>query len=105
METEISQPHNQVRLVVKIEGVESIYWVRKGLGMEAVALKFKLPLEFDCRKADCGICIFSCNQDGLSPANEREREYLSALKALPNERLACQSRVFADTDIEIRTDW
>jgi hypothetical protein len=26
---------------VKIEGVESIYWVRKGLGMEAVALKFK----------------------------------------------------------------
>lgn len=105
METEVSESKKLVSLTVKIGDNETTYQVRRGLGMEAISLKLKLPLEFDCRNADCGICIFTCHKDGLSHLEDQEKEYLNALKALPNERLGCQTRIFDDTEIEIQTDW
>ncbi len=105
METKIDPAQERVKLNVVIAGVTKTYEVRRGLGLEAISLKYKLPLEFDCRKADCGICSFTCLKNGLSPKSPKEEEYLLALKAMPNERLGCQVRVFGDSDIELSTDW
>ena len=69
---------------------------RKGLSLQAIALKEKLAIEFDCRNADCGICILTVTggADNLSPQTDRERDFLKAMHADPDERLACQCRVF-----------
>ena len=79
------------------------YRVRKGLGFQALSLREKTPLEYDCRNADCGICIFRVRngQENLSSATESETEFLKAMRADPDERLACQCRVMGDVDIEI----
>ncbi len=37
----------------------------------------------------------------VSPAGEKERGLLSLLNARDDERLACQARVFAPTEVEI----
>ena len=82
---------------------EYVYYVRKGLGFQAICTKHNTPIEFDCREADCGICIFKViNGDvNLSPQTLREKDFLKAMKASSNERLACQSRIFGDLEIEI----
>ncbi len=105
METKIDPAQKRVKLTVLVDGVSRTFEVRPGLGLEAISLRHKLPLEFDCRKADCGICSFICHKDGLSPKSPKEQEYLLALAAKPRERLGCQVRVFDDSEIELTTDW
>lgn len=105
METKIDPSQKRVKLTVRVDGIAQTFEVRPGLGLEAISLKHNLPLEFDCRKADCGICSFVCHGDGLSPKSSKEEEYLLALAAQSNERLACQTRIFSDSEIEIATDW
>ena len=77
--------------------------VRRGLGFEAICARHQLPLEFDCRKADCGICIFRVldKLESLSDKTPAEADFLKAMHAEPHERLACQTRVFGDVAIEI----
>lgn len=79
--------------------------LRRGLGLQALAVHCP-ALEFDCRKADCGICIVKVLQgaDSLSPAKAREADFLKAMRADPDERLACQCRVFGDLALAIEGD-
>jgi len=54
-------------------------------------------------KAECGTCrirLLSGNQ-GVNPIEKREKERLIAVKAKPDERLACQTYCYKDISIEI----
>ena len=79
------------------------YPLRKGLRLDALNARHKTALEFDCRKADCGICLFSVTKgmNNLSEKTFSEKDYLKALDAEPNERLACQCRATGDVALEI----
>ena len=80
--------------------------VRKGLGFQAVDPKLKSPIEYDCRKADCGICIMRVlkGAEHLSPPTAPEKDFLKAMHADPEERLACQTNIFGDCDVDVELD-
>ena len=71
---------------------------RYGLSLMAMAMKGSMPIEFDCKKADCGICILrvKAGHENLSPKTNSETDFLQAMQAEKDERLACQCRVFGD---------
>lgn len=79
--------------------------LRAGLGLMALGRKTEL-IEYDCKEADCGICLFRVisGQENLSPPTTREADFLRAMRCDPNERLACQCRVFGDVQIRIEGD-
>jgi len=92
----------KVSVIVQHKGQVSTIPIRKGLGLQV--LEYQCPaLEFDCRKADCGICIIRVlkGNETLSPPTAREADFLRAMHADPDERLACQCRVFADVEFRI----
>lgn len=81
--------------------------MRRGLGWQALCARHTdTPLEFGCRNADCGTCIFRVVQgeENLSPRNEREKDFLQAMRADPDERLACQTRIMGDVEIYLDAD-
>jgi ferredoxin len=67
-----------MKILIRKKGDFKEFTVRQGLGLQAVCAKEETGIEFDCRAADCGICV----------------------KADDDERLACQVRVFGDAVIE-----
>ena len=77
--------------------------IRSGLGFQALAAFKKTPIEFDCRQADCGICIVKVlkGMDQLSLPVEREADFLKAMRADQDERLACQCRIFGDVTVRV----
>ena len=82
---------------------------RAGLGLEALALRYPeiFSVEFDCRQADCGICLIRATGAAacLSPLTTPEREFLEAMGFAPSqggqERLAFQARVLSDGEITL----
>jgi ferredoxin len=94
---------DKCQVTIVRRGETHIYWVRKGLGFQALHTKEKTPLEFDCREADCGICIFKVieGEENLSEKTFREKDFLQAMHADPRERLACQTRIMGDVTIEL----
>jgi len=91
------------RIHIHEQGQEKIYELRKGLGLQALSAGKASPLEFDCRKADCGICIMRvrAGMENLSEKTQAESDFLRAMRAQDDERLACQCRVFGDIEIEV----
>lgn len=91
------------RVRVKKKGVSKEYSLRKGLGFQALSAKEETEIEYDCRKADCGICIMRVlsGSENLSPATGEEADFLRAMHADPNERLACQCRILGDVEVVI----
>lgn len=79
------------------------YELRQGLGFQALAAQQQIPIEFDCREADCGICIIRvrAGAEHLSPKTGEEADFLKAMHAEPDERLACQCRVLGDVTVEV----
>ena len=79
------------------------YELRKGLRLDALNASSESPLEFSCRKADCGICIFTVlkGEENLSLPGEKEKNYLAAMRSESNERLACQCRLWGDIEIQV----
>ena len=79
------------------------YTTRKGFGFQAFCAKNKTPIEFDCRDADCGICSIRVlkGAENLSEKEFKERDFLKAMLADSDERLACQCRIFGDLIIEL----
>ena len=82
--------------------------LRKGFGFQAMtsdksAGQPKSPIEFDCRRADCGICIvrIEVGSENLSVPTKAEKDFLQAMHADPEERLACQVRIFGDVTIKV----
>ncbi|MGE0172571.1 MAG: 2Fe-2S iron-sulfur cluster-binding protein [Oligoflexales bacterium] len=95
----------EVCVTIIHRGKKTTRLVRKGLGFQALHSKSPTPLEFDCREADCGICIFKVLEGGenLSSMTERERDFLQAMRADPSERLGCQTRIFGPCTIEVES--
>lgn len=85
------------------KGSEQRLSVRQGSGFQAVAVRCQTPLEFDCREADCGICIFRvvAGMENLNPPKLKERDFLKAMRADPSERLACQTQILGNVTIEL----
>lgn len=92
-----------IRVVIKRKDQIKELKVRSGLGLQAICAKSDTGIEFDCRAADCGICAIRVisGAENLSPTTVAEADFLQAMKADGDERLACQVRVFGDTQIEI----
>jgi ferredoxin len=84
-------------------GASQSYRIRKGLGFQALCAREATPIEFDCREADCGICIVRIVRglEFLSAKTEAERDFLAAMRAEPDERLACQARITGDVWIQV----
>lgn len=78
------------------------YSLRKGLGLQALT-RITDSIEYDCRAADCGICIVTVldGMEQLSPPTPAEADFLKAMHAEENERLACQCRCFGDVKLKI----
>lgn len=76
--------------------------IRKGMGFQAFTEPQGWPIEYDCRKADCGICIIKVKSgsNSLSKKTLPEKDFLEAMHADDDERLACQCRIFGDVEIE-----
>lgn len=89
-----------VTLLHKGEGQS--FSLRKGLGLQALSKQTDI-IEFDCREADCGICIcrVKSGAEHLSAKTQREDDFLRAMRADTDERLACQCRAFGDVTLEV----
>lgn len=79
--------------------------IRTGLGLMALQKKTEL-IEYDCKEADCGICLVRVLKgiDNLSPITKREDDFLRAMRCDSEERLACQARVFGDVSLRVEGD-
>ncbi|MCX6125828.1 MAG: 2Fe-2S iron-sulfur cluster-binding protein [Proteobacteria bacterium] len=100
--SEISLSRQCLLKVVGKDEVSNFYKLRRGAGLSALIAQ-KSSIEFDCLKADCGICIIKIveGSENLSELLIAERDFLTAMKAEPDERLACQCRVNGDVTIKI----
>lgn len=80
---------------------------RSGMGLQGVGAKHQTAIEYDCRRADCGICIVTVEEglQNLSEPTIAERDFLKAMRADANERLACQCRVFGDVQLFVEDEW
>ncbi len=89
---------SEVQVIIESKGDRRCYRLRRGLGLQALHAQQTTPLEFDCRKADCGICIVRvrAGQENLSPPTADEADFLRAMHADADERLACQIRLHGD---------
>ena len=79
--------------------------LRTGLGLLALQRKTEL-IEYDCKEADCGICLVRVLSgiDNLSPVTKKEDDFLKAMRCDPDERLACQARVFGEVSLRVEGD-
>lgn len=82
---------------------EESFSLRNGLRLDALNAKYKTSLEFSCRKANCGICLFKVleGHGNLSKIETKEETFLQAMKVSKDERLACQCRVYGPIKIEV----
>lgn len=90
-------------VTIKFKDTVERHTLRKGFGLQALCARVKTPIEFDCRKSDCGICIVhvTAGAENVSEKTEAERDFLRAMHAEPDERLSCQCRVLGDVEIEV----
>lgn len=58
---------------------------------------------FGCRDGACGACMVRVlsGAQNLSPMKDDEKDFLETMAAEPNERLACQCKVFGDVTLEV----
>jgi ferredoxin len=90
------------KVTILHKNVTESHEIRHGLGLQAIE-KHCACLEYDCRKADCGICVIRIKEGGenLSAIGKAEADFLKAMHAAPDERLACQCRVFGPISFEV----
>ena len=88
-------------VVIRYKGQEQHLTIRRGLGFQALCGGHQTPIEFDCRAADCGICIIHVTKgmEHLNPAVGEELDFLKAMHADADERLACQCRIMGDVEL------
>ncbi len=90
-----------VAVTIRHKEEECVHKLRRGLGLQALAAAASTPIEFDCRAADCGICVVrvQAHPEHLSPPTTAEADFLKAMRADFDERLACQCRVLGDVTL------
>lgn len=74
-----------------------------GTRLQDIADAAGADLTFACRSGSCGTCRVrvSAGLDHCSPAGPEERDFLDALKAPADHRLACQVAVHGDVTLEV----
>lgn len=94
---------NKVPLTIHSGDTKLELPVRPGLGFLAVCLKHATPIEFDCKEADCGICLIEVESglENLTPPTVAEADFLKAMHADPHERLACQCRIMGPVTVQV----
>lgn len=101
MNKETAKESAKAQVTIKSSRGQATYVVRRGVGFQALCAQQQTVIEFDCREADCGICIFKVVQhpEHLSTQTGMEEDFLKAMRADPDERLACQCRIMGDVTI------
>ncbi len=58
---------------------------------------------FGCRDGACGACMVKIisGADKISPMQDNEKDFLETMAARPDERLACQCKVYGDVSLEV----
>ncbi|MEY4630896.1 MAG: hypothetical protein RIQ81_1016 [Pseudomonadota bacterium] len=58
---------------------------------------------FGCRDGACGACMVKVisGAEKLSPMQDNEKDFLETMAARPDERLACQCKVYGDVTLEV----
>ena len=89
------------KLVIHRNGQSQTLVARRGLGFQAICARHETGIEFSCRASDCGICAIkvASGRDCLSPKTVAEADFLRAMSADDDERLACQARVMGNVEI------
>ncbi len=74
----------------------------EGTPLQEIADRAGADLTFGCRNGACGTCRVRVARglENASPPGAEERDFLAALEAPADHRLACQVRVLGDLDIE-----
>lgn len=90
-------------VIIESQGEAKSYRIRAGLGFQALCAREKTAIEFDCREADCGICIVKviAGLEHLNDKTDAERDFLAAMRADADERLACQVRILGDVRVQV----
>ena len=74
----------------------------QGTPLQEIADHGGADLTFGCRTGSCGTCRVRIVRglDHCSPVESEERDFLAALDAPLDHRLACQVRVNGDLEVE-----
>jgi Na+-transporting NADH:ubiquinone oxidoreductase subunit NqrF len=99
-----NKPLSQCAVTMLWEDKKKVFNLRRGLGFQAISIRDETsPIEFDCRKSDCGICIVRVvkGHENLSKVEEKEKDFLNAMRAEDDERLACQCRILGDVTVQV----
>lgn len=77
--------------------------VKDGYALIDMCEEHDTSILFGCRDGACGACMIRVleGQKNISPMQDDEKDFLETMAAQPNERLACQCRIFGDVKIEV----
>ncbi len=77
--------------------------VKDGYAMIDMCDDHDTSILFGCRDGACGACMVKIldGADKLSPMQDDEKDFLETMAAEPDERLACQCKVYGDVKLEV----
>jgi ferredoxin len=77
--------------------------VKEGYPLIDMCEEHDTSILFGCRDGACGACMIRVRSGAefVSKMQDDERDFLETMAAEPNERLACQCKVYGDVVIEI----
>jgi ferredoxin len=77
--------------------------VETGMALIDVCEDHDTSILFGCRDGACGACMVRILEgaESISKMDDNERDFLETMAAEPNERLACQCKVFGDVTLEV----
>lgn len=77
--------------------------VAEGYALIDMCEDYDTSILFGCRDGACGACMVRVLEgaENLSPMKDDEKDFLETLAAEPEERLACQCKVYGDVKLEV----
>lgn len=77
--------------------------VADGYALIDMCEDYDTSILFGCRDGACGACMVKVIEgaDHLSPMQDNEKDFLETMAARPDERLACQCKVYGDVVLEV----
>lgn len=77
--------------------------VKEGYALIDMCEDHDTSILFGCRDGACGACMVRVleGSEHLSPMQDDEKDFLETMAAEPDERLACQCKVYGDVKLEV----
>jgi ferredoxin len=77
--------------------------VKDGYALIDMCEEHDTSILFGCRDGACGACMVKVvkGAENVSPIQDDEKDFLETMAAEPNERLACQCKVYGDVTLEV----